>query len=145
MRLALDEARSAAAVGEVPVGAVIVLGDEVLGRGHNMVETLGDATAHAEMLAIRRAAEVQRTWRLNDATLYVTLEPCAMCSGASMLSRLGRIVFGASDPKFGACGSVVNVLADDLGWNHRLEVVSGVCAEASADLMRSFFRQRRGQ
>ncbi len=143
MALALDQAEAAASAGEVPVGAVVVLGDAVLGCGRNRVESLNDATAHAEMLAIREAAGVQGSWRLYGATLYVTLEPCPMCAGAAILSRVESVVFGTRDPKFGGCGSVVDILSDEARWNHRVEIVAGICAEESAEMMRAFFRERR--
>ena len=145
MTLALREAALAAQRGEVPVGAVVVQDGSVLGRAHNEVETRQDATAHAEMLAIRQATDAVGTWRLNDATLYVTLEPCPMCAGALMLSRLSTVVFGARDPKFGACGSVVDLFADEARWNHRVSLVSGVGEHESARLLRDFFARRRAQ
>ena len=125
MTLAIQEARNAAELNEVPVGAVILKGDEVLGRGHNRTRMDLDPTAHAEMVAIRDAADRLRSWRLDDCTLYVTLEPCAMCGGAIVLSRMSRLVFGASDPKAGACGSLRNVVADSR-LNHGVEVVTGL-------------------
>jgi len=143
MALALREAERAARMGEVPVGAVVVQHGVVVGRGHNMVETRQDATAHAEMIALRRAAETLDGWRLSDAAIYVTLEPCPMCAGALILARLGTLVYGARDPKFGACGSVVNVFDEANAWNHRLTVVPDVMAEESARLLREFFAGRR--
>jgi tRNA(adenine34) deaminase len=142
MRLALEDARAAEALGEVPVGAVIARGGEVVARGHNMTHTLQDPTTHAEMVAIRRAAEATGHWRLLDCTLYVTLEPCTMCSGAIVLSRLPRLVYGAPDPKAGMCGSLEN-LVQDRRLNHRVELVPGVLAEECGDLLRAFFRARR--
>lgn len=142
MTLAIQEARSAAELDEVPVGAVILKGDEVVGRGHNRTRTDLDPTAHAEMVAIREAAARLKSWRLEACTLYVTLEPCAMCGGAVVLSRMPRLVFGASDPKAGACGSLRNVVADPR-LNHRVEVVAGLQNDACADLLRSFFEMKR--
>ncbi len=143
MRLALEEARAAEALGEVPVGAVIVRGGEVVARGHNLTHTLQDPSAHAEMVAIRRAAQATGHWRLLDCTLYVTLEPCAMCAGAIVLSRIPRVVWATADPKAGAAGSVMNVL-DHAQLNHRPEVVGGVLAGEASALIVDFFRARRG-
>ncbi|MEL6443270.1 MAG: tRNA adenosine(34) deaminase TadA [Bacteroidota bacterium] len=142
MRLALREAEFAAEVGEVPVGALVVRAGQIVGRGHNHVERLGDPTAHAEMIAITAACETLGTKFLTDCTLYVTLEPCPMCAGAIVWSRLKRVVFGAMDEKAGAGGSLFNILQDER-LNHRTEVIAGVEAEASADLLRRFFRARR--
>jgi tRNA(adenine34) deaminase len=143
MRVALAEAEAAARQGEVPVGAVIVRGGgEVVARGHNLTNTLGDPTTHAEMVAIRRAAQATGHWRLLDCTLYVTLEPCAMCAGAIVLARIPRLVFAAADPKAGMTGSLEN-LAQDPRLNHRVELVAGMLAEESGALLRSFFRERR--
>ncbi len=145
MEAALDEARAAAAAGEVPVGAVVVSADgELLARAHNRRESDGDPLAHAELLAIRQAAREVGGWRLVGATLYVTLEPCAMCAGALVLARVGRLVFGAADPKAGYCGTLGDLVRDPR-LNHRLEVSSGVLAEASAGLLKGFFAElRRG-
>ena len=143
MTLALEEARRAAAESEVPVGAVLVMGDVVIGRGHNKVEALRDATAHAEMRALQDAAGRLGAQRLNDATMYVTLEPCPMCLGAMVLARVGSIVYGTRDTKFGACGSVVDLLKEDAEWNHRPTVRGGVAAEESSELMQAFFRRLR--
>lgn len=143
MRAALDEARAAIAHDDVPIGAVVVSDDgRVLGRGRNERELLEDPTAHAEVLALRAAAAELGSWRVLDATLYVTLEPCTMCAGAIVLSRVPRVVYAATDPKAGAAGSVLDVLADSR-LNHRPEVVGGVLADEAADLLRSFFRARR--
>lgn len=139
---ALRQAERAAAAGEVPVGAVIVKDGRILARAHNQVETLRDATAHAEMIAITQAAERLENWRLEGAELYVTIEPCPMCAGALVLSRVARIVYGADDPIAGACGSVFNIVSEKR-LNHRIPVVRGVRAERAADLIRSFFRARR--
>jgi len=143
MEAALDEARAAAAAGEVPVGAVVVSADgELLARAHNRRESDGDPLAHAELLAIRQAAREVGGWRLVGATLYVTLEPCAMCAGALVLARVGRLVFGAADPKAGYCGTLGDLVRDPR-LNHRLEVSSGVLAEASAGLLKGFFAELR--
>jgi len=151
MRLALDEARRAAELGEVPIGAVIVHGElgrggEVVGRGHNRRESDGDPLAHAEMLALRDAA-FRRTdgWRLTGTTIYVTLEPCAMCAGALVLSRVERLVYGAADPKAGFCGSLGDLVRDPR-LNHRLEVTAGVLEEECSALLKDFFAglRRRG-
>ena len=142
MREALQEATAALALGEVPVGAVMVKGSEVIARAHNMMETSHDPTAHAEMLAIRAAASVVGAWRLEGLALYVTLEPCPMCAGAIVEARIPLVVFGASDPRAGAVGSVMNVL-DSAGLNHRPEVIRGVLEEECAGLLKRFFLQRR--
>ena len=142
MRLALDEARAAEALGEVPVGAVVVRGGELVSRGHNLTHTLQDPSAHAEMVAIRRAAQATGHWRLLDCTLYVTLEPCAMCSGAIVLARLPRLVYAAPDPKAGMSGSLEN-LVQYPRLNHRVELIPGVLADEAGDLLRAFFRARR--
>jgi tRNA(adenine34) deaminase len=138
MEAALSEARDAAAIGEVPIGAVVVREGEVLGRGFNRRETDGDPLAHAEILAIRAAARAMGGWRLSGCTLYVTLEPCAMCAGAIVASRIERLVYGPADPKAGFCGSLGN-LVQDPRLNHRLEVTAGVLADESAALLRGFF------
>ena len=143
MRLALSEARSAGAGGDVPVGALIARGDEVLAAAGNGRERLGDPTAHAEMLVLREAAHVTGSWRLDGCTLVVTLEPCAMCAGAIVLARVQRVVFGADDPKAGFAGSLGDLLRDPR-LNHRVELVSGVLAQESGDLLRTFFQARRG-
>ncbi len=142
MDLALAEARAAERAGEVPVGAVIVRAGAVVAVGHNLTHTLGDPSAHAEMVAIRRAAQTTGHWRLLGCTLYVTLEPCAMCAGAIVLARLPRLVFGAPDPKAGMTGSLAN-LVQDPRLNHAVDLIGGVGAERSAELLRCFFRARR--
>lgn len=142
MRVALAEARAAAGHADVPIGAVVVVDGEVIAAAHNRREVDLDPTAHAEVLAIRAAAEVSGSWRLDDATLYVTLEPCHMCAGALVLARLPRLVFGATDPKAGAVGSLDNIV-DDPRLNHRVDVTSGVLGEEGGDLLREFFRARR--
>lgn len=145
MEVALDEARAAAAEGEVPVGAVVVSASgEELGRGRNRREQDQDPLAHAEMLAIAAAARRLGSWRLVGATLYVTLEPCAMCAGALVVSRVERLVYGAADPKAGYCGTLGDLVRDPR-LNHRLEVTAGVAEEKAAGLLREFFaRLRRG-
>lgn len=142
MDVALEEARAALEHGDVPVGAVVVRDGEELARGHNRREVDQDPTAHAELLAIRRAAAALGSWRLEGCTLYVTLEPCTMCAGAIVLARVPTVVFGAEDPKAGAAGALWDVLDDDR-LNHRCEVVRGVRAAACGDLLRAFFRARR--
>jgi len=142
MRQALIEAQKAADAGEVPVGAVIVHAGQVIGRGHNQRESLQDPTAHAEMIAITAAAEFLRSWRLVGCTLYVTLEPCLMCAGAIVLARIDRLVYGAADPKAGACGSLYNV-PQDPRLNHRVAVTAGVLAGESQELLKEFFRRLR--
>ncbi len=142
MRQALAEAERADEDGEVPVGAVVVFKDHIVGRGHNQVERLGDPTAHAEMIALTAAAEQFESWRLLGARMYVTIEPCAMCAGAAVLARLEQIIFGVRDPKFGACGSVFNIPAE-AKLNHQIEVREGILGDQAATLLRSFFRERR--
>ena len=142
MRAALREAAAAAESDEVPVGCVVVHEGLIVGRGHNQVEQLQDATAHAEILAIGAASESLGSWRLTDCTLYVTLEPCAMCAGAIILARVTRMVFGATDPKAGACGSVLDVI-HETRLNHRVQVESGLLAEECGGLLRAFFERRR--
>jgi len=135
---ALAEAARAAALGEVPIGAVVVVGGRIVGRGHNRREVDGDPLAHAELGAIREAARALGGWRLLGATLYVTLEPCAMCAGAVVQSRIDRLVYGAADPKAGFCGSLGDLVRDPR-LNHRAEVVGGVLAQECGALLRDFF------
>jgi tRNA(adenine34) deaminase len=142
MRLAIEEAKLASAHRDVPVGAVALLEGEVVGKGHNERERLGDPSAHAEMLAIRQAAAALGSWRLDGVTLFVTLEPCAMCAGALVASRTARLVFGAPDPKAGACGSLYNICADPR-LNHELPVTPGVLAEECGLLLSEFFEGLR--
>ena len=142
MRLALYEAQAAANEGEVPVGALIICDGRIVGRGRNGCERLQDATAHAEMVAITAASESLGTWRLEDCTLYVTLEPCPMCLGACLNARVKRVVYGALEPKCGACGSVVDLSAPP-GYNHRIDLTGGVLADESSVLLKGFFRALR--
>jgi tRNA(adenine34) deaminase len=142
MRAALREAEEAARRDEVPVGAVVVHGGRIIGRGFNQREMLKDPTAHAEMIAITQAAAALEAWRLEGATLYVTLEPCLMCAGAIVNARIARVVFGAPDPKAGACGSLYQV-GLDTRLNHRFEVAAGVLAAESAALLQEFFARKR--
>ncbi|MDQ2764057.1 MAG: tRNA adenosine(34) deaminase TadA [Pseudomonadota bacterium] len=142
MRLALREAERALEHDDVPVGAVIVRDGEVIGSGHNEREARADPTAHAELLALRDAARTLGTWRILDAVMYVTLEPCAMCAGAIVLARLPRVIFGARDVKAGAAGSVLDVLGEPR-LNHRPQVQSGLLVRECADLLRDFFAPRR--
>jgi tRNA(adenine34) deaminase len=142
MNEALKEAARAASEGEVPVGCVIVHEDRIVGRGHNQRETLQDATAHAEMIAISAACQTLGTWRLEDCIMYVTLEPCPMCAGAIVLSRVKQLVFGARDPKAGACGTLFDIVRDDK-LNHIVEVVSGVMAQDAQILLKEFFANLR--
>jgi len=142
MRLALREATRALDHGDIPVGAVVVHGGEVIATGHNERELRGDPTAHAEMVALREAARVLESWRVLDSVLYVTLEPCAMCAGAIVLARVPRVVIGTADPKAGAAGSVLDVLAEPR-LNHRPTVEAGLLAGECADLLRAFFAFRR--
>ena len=142
MRAALSEARRALDEGEVPVGCVIVHDGTIVGRGHNQVERMADATAHAEVVAIGAASTALQSWRLADCTLYVTLEPCTMCAGAIINARVGRVVYGALDPKAGACGSVLDVLVQPR-LNHRPATTSGVLTEEAGALLSAFFEQQR--
>ncbi|HSW45948.1 MAG TPA: tRNA adenosine(34) deaminase TadA [Phycisphaerae bacterium] len=142
MRLALREAEAALETGDVPVGVVMVHEGQIIGRGRNQRELLQDPTAHAEMIAITAAAEALHCWRLTGCTLYVTLEPCTMCAGAVVNARIDRVVFGATDLKAGACGSVYNVV-EDARLNHRVRLTSGVLAQECGDLLRDFFAQQR--
>ena len=142
MRVALREASLALKKKEVPVGAVVVYKDKIIGRGHNQTESLNDPTAHAEILAIGAAANYLNSWRLSDAVLYVTLEPCAMCAGALVLARIKRLVFGAFDPKAGTCGSLYN-LVQDKRLNHQVEIVTEVLKEDCSALLQTFFKGLR--
>ena len=143
MKVALELARQAGEKDEVPVGAVLIDSEgKKIAQGHNLRENLQSSLGHAELLAVHRASKSKKSWRLNGATLYVTLEPCLMCAGALLQSRVKRVVFGAYDPKGGAFGTLYNV-AQDKRLNHQIEVVGGVLAEESAQLLKNFFRARR--
>jgi tRNA(adenine34) deaminase len=142
MRAALAEAKVAAEAGEVPVGAVVVAGGEIVARGHNRSETDSDPSAHAEIVALRAAARAVGNYRLTGATLYVTLEPCAMCMGALVQARIERLVFGAYDPKAGAAGSAID-LSDSPSFNHRFEINGGVLAEECGAVLKTFFESKR--
>jgi tRNA(adenine34) deaminase len=142
MQVALQEAALAAEEGEVPVGAVIIHAGRIIGRGHNRTEALQDPTAHAEILALSAASNYLHNWRLAGATIYVTIEPCLMCTGALVLARVKRIVFGAHDTKFGACGSIYDIPWDSR-FNHKFETTPGVLARESTRLLQAFFRSRR--
>lgn len=141
---ALTEAKKAFQLGEVPIGAVIVKDGEIIARAHNLTETSKDPTAHAEILAIRRAAEILGGWRLLGCSLYVTVEPCTMCAGAMIWSRIENLYIGAMDPKAGACGSVFNIPAEDR-LNHSVHVETGIMEEECAALMKAFFAQLRNR
>lgn len=143
MAEAIAEARLAATHDDVPVGAVVVHEGRVIGRGHNEREAVGDPTAHAEVIALRQAAAELGSWRVLDSTLYVTLEPCAMCAGAIVLARIPRVVWGADDPKAGAGGSVLDVLSEE-ALNHRPAISSGIRAAECSELLTGFFAGRRG-
>ena len=142
MREALKEAKAAADMGEVPVGAVVVREGEIIARAHNEVEEAGDPTAHAEMLAIRRAAEKLGGWKLPDCDMYVTVEPCSMCAGAIVWARIKKLYIGCLDPKAGACGSVFNI-PQEKKLNHYVEIEEGLLADECSGLMKDFFRKIR--
>lgn len=142
MRLALEYAAKAVELAEVPVGAVAVKDGRVIGTGYNLKEATQDPTAHAEMIALRQAAQTVNNWRLIGVTLYCTLEPCPMCAGAMIQARLPRLVYGAKDTRFGAHGSIVNIL-DETRFNHRVQVVSGVLETEAGDLLQQFFQNLR--
>lgn len=144
MRLAIQQADEAFEADEVPIGAVVVHNSRVIGRGFNQTERLKDATAHAEMIALSAAYNQLGDWRLEDCYLFSTVEPCTMCAGAAVLSRIKTIVYGAADPKFGACGSIFNVPTEKK-LNHRIEVVSGVLSDEISEMMKQFFKQIRLQ
>ncbi len=142
MQEALNEAALAEVLAEVPIGAVIVFGGEIIGRGHNLRETSNDPTTHAEMIAIRQAAEKLGSWRLLDCTLYVTLEPCVMCMGAIILARIPHLVYGCRDPRVGAVGSIYN-FAEDERFNHKVDVREGVLQEECSTQLSAFFKKLR--
>jgi tRNA(adenine34) deaminase len=143
MQMALEEAKKAEAAGEVPVGAIVVIDDSVIGRGFNQPISANDPTAHAEVIALREAARRQANYRLPTATMYCTVEPCVMCAGAIVHARIARLVFGTPDPRAGAAGSIYNVLTDPR-LNHRVDVLTGVLEDECATLLREFFARRRG-
>jgi tRNA(adenine34) deaminase len=142
MKIALEEAQIAYSAGEVPVGAVLVLGGQVISRAHNSPITLNDPSAHAEMLALRRAGKNLGNYRLLGAELYVTIEPCIMCAGAIILARLARVIYGARDPKCGAVTSLYNMLTDER-LNHQVEITEGILSEDCGEILSRFFRQKR--
>lgn len=144
MREAIAEAQKAEELGEVPIGAVVVHNNEIIGRGHNLRETTFDATAHAEMVAIREASRHLGAWRLLDCRLYVTLEPCPMCAGAIVQSRVPQLIYGTLDPKAGCAGTLMNLLQESR-FNHRTDVVEGILQEECAALLTQFFRRLRGK
>ncbi|KDP53305.1 nucleoside deaminase [Staphylococcus sp. EG-SA-6] len=142
MKLAIEEAKKAQKLGEVPIGAIIVKNNEVIASAHNLRETVQLPTAHAEHIAIERASKVVGSWRLEECKLYVTLEPCVMCAGAIVMSRIPKVVYGATDPKGGCSGSLMNLL-EESQFNHRAEIVKGVLEQECGDLLRNFFRELR--
>ena len=142
MRKAVEQAKIAEDNGDVPIGAVIVYQDRIIGKAYNQREQLKDPTAHAEIIALTQAAAYLQSWRLNGCTMYVTLEPCPMCAGALVLARIDRLVYGCDDPKAGACGSLYDIVRDER-LNHRLEVTSGILAEECSKLLQEFFQHRR--
>ncbi|MBW0767194.1 MULTISPECIES: tRNA adenosine(34) deaminase TadA [Mammaliicoccus] len=144
MKLAIEEAKKAWKMDEVPIGAIVVYKGEVIGRGHNLRENEQSPSAHAEMLAIQEASEYLNSWRLEDTTLYVTLEPCVMCSGAIVMSRIPHVVYGASDPKGGCSGSLMNLI-EDTRFNHRSTVERGILAEECGEMLRTFFLEKRAK
>ncbi|WP_336776753.1 MULTISPECIES: tRNA adenosine(34) deaminase TadA [unclassified Paenibacillus] len=144
MQLAIEEAKKAEQIGEVPIGAILVKNGEVVGRGYNLRETNHDPTAHAEMVAIREACERLGAWRLLDCTLYVTLEPCPMCAGAIVQSRVKRVVYGTGDPKAGCAGTLMNLLQEPR-FNHETELTSGILQPECAELLTNFFRNLRNK
>lgn len=141
MSLALEEAQKAYQIGEVPIGAVVVLNEEVIGRGHNLKELLQDSTLHAEIIAIKEASQKLGTWRLENCDMYVTLEPCPMCAGAIIQARIKNLYIATADPKGGACGSIVNLFLEP--WNHKVNVEFGIMKEESSQLLRDFFKELR--
>ncbi|MBY6270847.1 MAG: tRNA-specific adenosine deaminase [Bacillaceae bacterium] len=142
MRMAIEEAKKAEEKQEVPIGCVIVLGDTVIARAHNLRETLQNPLAHAEILAVNEAAKRLKSWRLEDTEMFVTLEPCPMCAGSIVQSRIKRVVYGASDPKAGCAGTLMNLLQEER-FNHRAEVVAGVLEEECGNLLTGFFKKLR--
>jgi len=144
MKLAIEQARIAEDNGDIPIGAVIILENKIIAKAYNQREQLADPTAHAEIIALTQAAAALENWHLNGCTMYVTLEPCPMCAGALVLSRMDRLVYGCDDPKSGACGSLYNIVADER-LNHRLKVTAGVLVEQCKEQLQNFFQQRRNE
>ena len=144
MQVAIDQAKIAEENGDVPIGAVIVHNNQKIAKAYNQREQLQDPTAHAEIIALTQAAAALETWRLDGCTMYVTLEPCPMCAGALVLSRMDRLVYGCDDPKAGACGTLYNIVEDER-LNHRLEVTSGVLADECSQVLQEFFERRRAE
>ncbi|WP_206859019.1 tRNA adenosine(34) deaminase TadA [Candidatus Enterococcus mangumiae] len=144
MRVAIEEAKKAEALAEVPIGAIVVHEGQIIGRGHNLRETTQNATTHAEMIAIQEACEAIGSWRLGETQLYVTLEPCPMCSGAMILSRVKEVYFGAFDPKGGTAGTLMNLLEDER-FNHQAYVEGGILEEECGELLSAFFRNLRAK
>lgn len=142
MVIAMEEAGKAREIGEVPIGAIIVYEDKIIGRGHNIRETTQQTLSHAELLSIQEANEAIGSWRLEDCTLYVTLEPCAMCAGAIVQSRIKRVVYGATDPKAGCAGTLMNLLTEER-FNHQVEVTTGVLQKECSEMLRDFFQMLR--
>lgn len=142
MQIAIEQAKTAQDNGDVPIGAVIVYQNQIIGKAYNQREQLNDPTAHAEIIALTQAAASMESWRLKDCTIYVTLEPCPMCAGALVLARMERLVYGCDDPKTGAVKSLYNIVQDER-LNHRLEVTSGVLADECSGLLQEFFQKRR--
>ena len=142
MRISIEQGKIAEENGDVPIGAVIVYQNQIIGRAYNQREQLKDPTAHAEIIALTQAAAFRQSWRLDGCTMYVTLEPCCMCAGALVLSRMDRLVYGCGDPKAGACGSLYDIVRDER-LNHRLQVTSGVLANDCSKLLQDFFQKRR--
>ena len=142
MRISIEQGKIAEANGDVPIGAVIVYQNQIIGRAYNQREQLKDPTAHAEIIALTQAAAFRQSWRLDGCTMYVTLEPCCMCAGALVLSRMDRLVYGCGDRKAGACGSLYDIVRDER-LNHRLQVTSGVLANDCSKLLQDFFQKRR--
>ena len=144
MKLAIEEAKKAYQKLEVPIGAIVVKDGEVISKAHNLKETTNNPTAHAEMLAIQKAAKSLNTWRLEECELYVTIEPCAMCAGALIQSRMKRLIIGAMEPKFGAAGSILNIV-NNPQFNHKIEVIEGIMEEECLQLMKDFFKMLRNK
>lgn len=142
MRMALCEAKAAYDEDEVPIGAVIVMDGIVISKAHNIRENIKDPTAHAEMVAIREASQALRRWRLSDCELYVTIEPCPMCAGAIVQARIKRLIYGAQDPKAGACGTIMNIVQDRF-LNHRVEVTAGILEDECSGIMKDYFKYKR--